>query len=153
MSSPQVTMKRPVAVTSVTLLQYFLGFLWLGITLYLLFISRSAEMKQGSDSAAAIRGLEIAATVVAPVGVFGLIAAYALGKGKLWGWWFSLIVNAGFAVVWTYSMIDEGWNGIDPQLVGFTLLSLLPVVLLFLPVVRRFYWGKPATVKSESTAL
>lgn len=151
MPSPQFTVKRPVAVTSVTLLQFLLGFLWLGITLYLLFISRSAEMKQGSDAAAGIRGLEIAAAIVSPVAVFGLIAAYAMGKGKLWGWWLSLIINAAFAVVWTYSMIDEGWNGIDPQLVGFTLLSLLPVILLFLPVVRKFFWGKPGTVEGEKT--
>jgi hypothetical protein len=46
-------------------------------------------------------------------------------------------------------MIDEGWNGIDPQLVSFTLLSLLPVILLFLPVVRKFHWRKPGTVESE----
>lgn len=150
MSSPQVTVKRPVAVTSVTLVQYLLGFLWLGITLYLLFVSRSAEMKQGSDSAAGTRGLEIAAAVVSPVAVFGLIAAYALGKGQLWGWWLSLITNAGFTVVWTYSMIDEGWNGIDPQLVGYTLLSLLPVILLFLPVVRKFYWRKPTTARESA---
>jgi hypothetical protein len=147
--SPQAAVKRPVAVTSVTLVQYLLGFLWLVITLYLLFISRSAEMKQGSDSAGAIRGLEIAAAIVAPGAVFGLIAAYALGKGKLWGWWLSLIINAAFAAILIYSMIDEGWDSPDMELVAFTLLSLLPVVLLFLPVVRQFYWRKPATVKSE----
>jgi hypothetical protein len=99
MPSPPVTVKRPVAVTSVTLLQYLLGLLWLSMTIYLFFISRSAEMKQGSDSAAGIRGLEIAATVVSPVAVFGLMAAYALGKGKLWGWWLSLIINAAVAVL------------------------------------------------------
>ena len=151
MLSPQVTVKRPLAVTSVTLVQFLAGFLWLGITIYLLFLSRSAEMKQGSDSAAAIHGLEIAAAVVAPVGVFGLIAAYALGKDKVWGWWLSLIINAGFTVVWIYSMIDEGWAGLDPEVVGFTLLSLLPVILLFLPVVRKFFWRKPAAIKSEKT--
>ena len=151
MPSPQITVKRPVAVTSVTLLHYLLGFLWLGITLYLLFVSRSAEMKKGSDSAAAIRGLEIAAAVVAPVAVFGLIAAYALGKGKVWGWCLSLAINAAFAAVLIYSVIDDGWNSLDPELVAFTLLSLLPVILLFLPVVRKFYWRKPATVKSEET--
>lgn len=151
MPSPQVTVKRPVAVTSVTLVQYLLGFLWLGITLYLLFISRSARTRQGHDPESIILGLEIAAAVVAPPGVFGLIAAYALGKGKLWGWWLSLIINAGFALVLIYSMIDEGWNRLDPEVVAFTLLSLLPVVLLFLPVVRKFYWCKPTTVKSEET--
>lgn len=151
MPSPQATVKRPVAVTGVTLLQFLLGFLWLGITIYLLLISRSAQMKQGSDPAAAIRGLEIAAAVVAPGAVFGLIAAYALGKDKLWGWWLSLIINAAFAAVLIYSMIDDGWDSLDPELVGFTLLSLLPVILLFLPVVRNFYWHKPSTVKGEET--
>ena len=107
MPLPQVTMKRPVAVTGVTLLQFFLGFLWLGITLYLLLISRSAGMKQRPDPAAAILGLEIAAAVVAPGAVFGLTAAYALRKGKVWGWWLSLSINAAFVVMLTYSMIDE----------------------------------------------
>ncbi|HEV2196337.1 MAG TPA: hypothetical protein VGR55_12210 [Candidatus Acidoferrum sp.] len=140
-----------MAVTSVTVLQFLLGFLWLGITIYLLLISRSAEMKQGSDSAAAIRGLEIAAAVVAPGAFFGLIAAYALGKGKLWGCWLSLIINVAFALVLIYSMIDDGWADLDMEMVAFTFLSLLPVVLLFLPVVRQFYWRKPAAVKSEET--
>lgn len=151
MLSPQVTVKRPAAVTGVTLLQFLLGFLWLGITLYLLLISRSAGMKQQPDSAAAILGLEVAAAVVAPGAVFGLIAAYALHKDRVWGWWLSLLINAAFAVILTYSMIDEGWDGLDPEMVGFTLLSLMPVILLFLPVVRQFYWRKPATVQSERT--
>jgi hypothetical protein len=151
MPLPQVTMKRPVAVTGVTLLQFLLGFLWLGMTFYLLLISRSAGMKQRPDPAAAILGLEIAAAVVAPGAFFGLIAAYALRKDKVWGWWLSLSINAAFAVMLTYSMIDEGWEGLDPEMLGFTLLSLMPVILLFLPVVRQFYWRKPATVKSERT--
>lgn len=140
-----------MAVTSVILLQFLLGFLWFGTTLYLLLISRSPGMKQGSDPSAAIRGLEIAAAILSPGAVFGLIAAYALRKDKVWGWWLSLIINAAFAAVLTYSMIDEGWEGFDPELVAFTLLSLLPVILLFLPVVRKFYWRKPATVMSEKT--
>lgn len=151
MPSPQTTVKRPVAVTGVTLLQFLLGFLWLGITIYLLLVSRSARIKQGHDPAAVILGLEIAAAVVAPGAVFGLIAAYALRKDKLWGWWLSLIINAAFAAVLIYSMIDDGWNNLDLELVAFTLLSLLPVLLLFLPVVRKFYWRKPGTVNSEKT--
>ena len=149
MLSPQITVKRPVPVTSVIVLQFLLGLLWLGIAIYLLLLSRSAEMKQGSGSAASINGLEIAAAVVAPVGIFGLAAAYALGKSKLWGWWLSLIINAAFAAVLIYSMIDDGWDRLDPEVVAFTLLSLLPVIFLFLPVVRKFYWRKPATVQSE----
>ena len=151
MPSPPVTLKRPVAVTSVTLLQFLLGLFWLGITLYLLILSRSSEMKQGADPAAAMRDLEIAAAVLAPGAVFGLIAAYALRKDKVWGWWLSLTINAAFAAVLIYSMIDDGWNSLDPDVVAFTLLSLLPVVLLFLPVVRKFYWRKTGTVKTEET--
>lgn len=150
MSSPQVTVK-PVAITSVTLLQFLLGLLWLGITLYLILISRSAGIKQGHDPASVILGLEIAAAVVAPGAVFGLIAAYALGKDKVWGWWLSLAINSAFAAILIYSMIDDGWNNLDLELVAFTLLSLLPVILLFLPVVREFYWRKPGTVNSEKT--
>lgn len=149
MPSPQVTEKRPAAVTGVTLLQFLLGFLWLGITLYLLFLSRSAGMKQRPT--AAILDLEIAAAILAPGAVFGLMAAYALRKDKVWGWWLSLFINAAFAAMLAYSMMDEGWDDLDPTMVGFALLSLLPVILLFLPVVRRFYWSKPATVKSEGT--
>ena len=151
MPSPQVKVGRPLAVTSVTLLQFLLGFLWLGITLYLLFMSRSVGMKPRLDPAA-ILGLEIAAAILAPGAVFGLMAAYALRKNKLWGWWLSLLINAAFALMLAYSMMDEGWQGLDPEMAGLTLLSLMPVTLLFLPVVRRFYWHKPATVRSERTA-
>jgi ABC-type sulfate transport system permease subunit len=147
MHSAQATVKRPVAVTGVTLLQFLLGFLWLGITLYLLLSSWSAGMKQRPDAAAAILGLEIAAAVVAPGAVFGLTAAYALHKNKVWGWWLSLLINAAFVVMLTYSMIDEGWDSLDPEMVGFALLSLMPATLLFLPAVRQFYWRKPSTVK------
>ena len=151
MPSPQVTVRRPVAVTSVTLLQFLLGLLWLGITLYLLLISRSAAIRQGHDPASIILGLKIAAVVVAPGAVFGLISAYGLRKDKAWGWWLSLIINAAFAVVLIYSMIDDGWRDLDLEMVAFTLLSLLPVILLFLPVVRRFYWRKSGTVNRERT--
>lgn len=150
MPSDQVMVKRPVAVTSVRVLQFLLGFLWLGLTIYLLLISRSVAIKQGPDSAAVILGLKIASAVVAPGAVFGLMAAYGLRKDKLWGWWLSLLINAAFAAVLIYSMIDDGWNGLDPEEVAFTLLSLLPVILLFLPVVRKFYWCKPQTVNSET---
>lgn len=149
MSPTQTAVKRPALVTGVTLLQFLLGFLWLGITLYLFFISRSPETKQGGDAAAAILGLEIAAGVVAPGAIFGLIAAYALGKDKVWGWWMSLIINALFVLVLTYSMADDGWDNLDLQMVGFTLLSLLPVILLLLPSVRQFFWRKPALDQTD----
>jgi len=142
MPSSQVTVKRPVAATGVTLLQFLLGFLWLGITIYRLLISRSPGIKQRPDSATAILGLQLAAAVVAPGAVFGLIAGYALLKNKMWGWWFSLLVNAALVVMLTYSMLDEGSNGLDPEMVGFTLLSLVSVILLLHPVVRHFYWRR-----------
>ena len=152
MPSPQVTAKRPVAVTSVTVLQFLLGLLCLGITLYLLLLSRSVRIKQGHDSGSITLGLEIAAAALSPGAVFGLIAAYALAKDKVWGWWLSLMINAAFAAVLIYSMIDDGWRNLDLEMVGFTVLSLLPVILLLLPVVRKFYWRKPGPVNSERTA-
>ena len=152
MTSPQPAAKRPAIVTVVTLLQFLLGFLWLGITAYLLFISRSPETRQGSDPATAILGLEIAAAIVAPGAILGLIAAYALGKDKIWGWWLSFITNGAFVSMLIYSMIDDGWDNLDPQMVGITLLSLLPVILLLLPSVREFYSRRPARKNAEPTA-
>ena len=149
-SATQVAMKRPALVTGVTLLQFLLGFLWLGITVYLLFISRSPDTKNGGDPAGTILGLEIAAAFIAPGAVFGLVAAYALGKDKLWGWWMSLIINAVFALMLIYSMIDDGWDNLDPELVGFTLLSLLPLILLLLPGVRQFFWRTPTADKAAN---
>ena len=149
MTSPQPAAKRPPLVTVVTLLQFLLGFLWLGITAYLFFVSRSPEIKHGSDPAAAILGLEIAAAIVAPGAILGLIAAYALGKDKVWGWWLSLITNGASVLMLIYSMIDDGWDNLDPEMVGITLLSLLPVILLLLPSVREFYLRKPAAENAE----
>lgn len=152
MTSAQPAAKRPAVVTVVTLLQFLLGFLWLGITVYLLVVSRSAETKQGSDPAATILGLQIAAAIIAPGAILGLMAAYALGKDKIWGWWLSLITNGAFVLMLIYSMIDDGWDNLDPEMIGVTLLSLLPVILLLLPSVREFYSRRPAREDNQPGA-
>jgi CDP-diglyceride synthetase len=152
MTSPQPAPRRPAVVTIVTLLQFLLGFLWLGITVYLLVISRSPETRQGSDPAVVIRGLEIAAAIIAPGAIFGLSAAYGLGKDKIWGWWLSLITNSVFVLMLLYSMIDDGWDNLDREMIGITLLSLVPVILLVLPSVREFYSRKPVAENAAPSA-
>lgn len=131
-------MKRSVLTTGVTVVQLLLGLGLAGSCAYLLLLARSSEMGQ----AGAAQGLEIAAGLIAPFGLLALAGAYGLWRNKLWSWWLALLVDLALVSLWVGSMIDDGWRDLDMTLVAFTLASLLPVVLLLVPGVRRFYWGK-----------
>jgi uncharacterized membrane protein (DUF2068 family) len=135
--------KRSLLITGVIALHFVLALLWLCVSIYLLWLTRSPATRQGSDSTAAVLGLEIAAAVLAPPALLGLIGAYGLKANKLWGWWLALLVDAALFLVFAYSMVDDGWRNIDTDMVAFTAASLVPVILLLLPAVRRHYWRKP----------
>jgi hypothetical protein len=134
-------MKRSGWVTGAAVTQFLLGVLFSGVSLFLLWLVRSPEIKQGEGAAEAIRGIKIAAGIIAPLALLVLAGAYGVWKGKLWGWWLGMLTDLGLVGIFAYSLMDDGWHNIDWDMVAFTLFPLIPTALLLLPGVRRFYWG------------
>jgi len=132
-------MQRPLWVTSVIILQLLLGALFAGVCIYLLFLIRSAEMKQGPDAAEGILGLKIAVGIIAPMAMLVIVAAWGMWKARLWGWWSALLTNLALVVIFVYSSIDDGWNNLDWEMVGMTAVLVTLIIFLLLPQVRRFY--------------
>jgi len=131
-------MKRPALVTFVNVVQTLLGLMLAGITIYLIVLTKSKETLAEPDAADAVRGLLIGALVIGIPAVITLIAVVGLWKGRLWGWVLSLATDVGMVAVLVYSMIDD--NEIDAEMLVLTLGFVVPLVLLLLPVVRKFFW-------------
>src|SRR5207245_1146649 len=93
-----------------------------------------------ADPAAAVWRLEIAAGTIAAFASVALVGAYGMWRDRLWGWWLAFLADGIFAGVLMYCVADDGWNNADPELIVSTALFLVPVILLLLPPVRRFYW-------------
>ena len=87
-------------------------------------------------------------TLAATFTVF-VLAAYGLGKGKLWGWWLALLAN----LAWTglglieWQAIVAGIRGGSISIIQLAVPGISPIslILLSLPSVRRFYWRKSGT--------
>lgn len=134
-------MKRSGLITGVTVLQLLLGLLYVGASIFLLFLIRSPATRQGYDPAAAIWGLKVAASVTGPLALLALVGAYGMRKDRPWGWWVSFLIDFGVASALVFSVIDDGWKNLDPELIILALVFLTPVVWLLLPGVRTFYRG------------
>jgi uncharacterized membrane protein (DUF2068 family) len=130
-------MQRPVWVTSIIILQLLLGALFAGVCIYLLFLIRSPEMKQGP--AEGILGLKIAVGIIAPMALLVIVAAWGMWKARQWGWWFALLTNLALAVTFVYSSIDDGRNNLDWEMVAMTAVIVGLIIFLLLPQVRGFY--------------
>lgn len=109
---------------------------------YLLWLTRTAEMRNSRDAEMAIHGLYIAAALFLPLGVLVLTGGAAMWKNKLWGWWLTMITDTSLMLVFIYSLIDDGLKHADSEDIAATVLSIIPVILLVLPAVRRSYWRK-----------
>ena len=132
-------MKRSALATGVTLIQFLLGLTLVGTCVYLLLLARGEQ----SSGSVGIPGLVLVAALFAPVALLVLLGAYGLARSRRWGWWVALLTDSALTFLWGYSLIDDGWRNPDWTLVGYAAASLLPVVLLLLPPVRRFYWARP----------
>jgi len=133
-------MKRPAPVVVVNVVQTLLGLLLAGITVYLIVLTRSKETLAEQDAADAVRGLLIGALVLGIPAVITLIAAVGLWKGRFWGWVLSLATDVGMVAVLLYSLMDE--NEMDAEMLVMTAGFVVPLVLLLLPVVRKFFSTK-----------
>lgn len=135
-------MKHPLLITVVNVLETLLGLLLAGLTVYLLMLTRSPETLAEPDAADTVHGLLIGAAVLGVPAIITLIAAWGLWKGRVWGWVLSLATNVGVLAVLGYNAVGESsrdWDDIALA-VGF----VVPIVLLLLPQVRKFYWNAGA---------
>lgn len=132
-------MQRSALATAVTVVQFLLGLTLVGTCIYLLLLWRGAQ----SSGSVGIPGLLLVAVLFAPVALLVLLGAYGLARSRRWGWWVALLTDSVVTFLWVYSMVDDGWRNLDMTLVAYAAGSLLPVVLLLLPSVRRFYWARP----------
>jgi hypothetical protein len=131
-------MKRPTLITVVIILQFFLGLLLAGLTVYVLMQARSLEALAEPDSAEAIHGLLVGAAVFGVPALVTLLAVFGLWKPRFWGWVLSFASDVGVLCVLVYSMIDD--RDLDSSESALAAVVVVPLVLLLLPGVRKFFW-------------
>jgi uncharacterized membrane protein (DUF2068 family) len=137
--------KRSGWITGVVVLQFLYVLVMLALPVYLFVLTRTSETRSSPDAAEEISGLRTAAAVVGAPVVVAIVAWFGLWKEKLWGWWLTILMDAGLVGVLVYSLIDDGWKNVEWDVVLLTLIGVFPVVYLLLPKVRKFYWrGKAA---------
>lgn len=134
-------MRRPGLIVSVTIVELLLALSLVALSIFLVVQMRSPEIRQSYDVAEEMFGLKIAAGVLVVPGIFMLLAAFGMWKDKIWGWWLALLIDLALTVTLFTSVFDDGWRVADRQDIGLALLSLVPLFLLFLPAVRKHYWG------------
>jgi uncharacterized membrane protein (DUF2068 family) len=133
-------MRRSSLIVGVTIVELLLALLLVGISIFLVVWMRSPEVQQSSNAADEIFGLKMAAGVLVIPGVSMLLAALGLWKDKLWGWWLALLVDLAIAVTLIYGVIDDGWRVADSEDISLAVISVVPIVLLLIPAVRKHYW-------------
>ena len=137
-------MKRSRMATIAAGVQLVYGVCTVGTALYLLWLTRTADIRNSGDPAAVIHGLFIAAAIILPPGLLVLVSGIAMWKSKLWGWWLATVTDSGLMLVFVYSLINDGWKRADSEDITFTVVSVIPVILLLVPAVRKAYWHKRA---------
>jgi hypothetical protein len=136
-------MKRSPLITVVYVLQFLLGLVLAGLSIFVLTLTRSQEMLADPDAADTVHGLLIGALVLGIPALITLTAAWGLCKGKLWGWVLSLATDVGVLAVFTYDMLGESSR--DSSDIALAVGFVVPLALLLLPQVRKFYWSAATT--------
>ena len=135
-------MKRTSWITGAIAYQFLFMLVMLGGAVYLLWLTREARVRGGSDETL---GLEIGAAGAGVPALLGIAGCFGLWRRKRWGWWVTLLVDAILVFAFVAGMISDAGD-IDAELVSFTVASVVGVILLLLPVVRRSCLGVPAAV-------
>ncbi|MFY9562539.1 MAG: hypothetical protein WAQ52_20085 [Terriglobales bacterium] len=136
-------MKRPTLVVVVNVLQFLLGLLLAGLTIYVLALTRSPDTLADPDAAGTMHGLLIGAAVLGVPALITLIAAWGLWKRRFWGWVLSLATDVGVVAVLVYNIVGESDREGDE--IALAAGFVVPAILLLLPAVRKFYWNGAAT--------
>ena len=134
--------KRSAWITGAVVLQLLYVLAMLALPVYLLALTHASETRNAPDAAEEISGLRIATAVLGVPALIALAGWLGLWKEKLWGWWLTIVMDAGLAGVLVYSLIDDGWKKVEWDVAGLALMAVVPVIYLLLPRVRRFYWRR-----------
>jgi uncharacterized membrane protein (DUF2068 family) len=135
-------------ITGAVVLQLLYTLMLLALPVYLLVLTRMPETRSGPDAQASIAGLKIAAAVLLAPALVALAGWIGLWKQKRWGWWVTVLTDLGLVALFVYSMMDDGWHNIEWDVVVLSVITLVPVVYLLLPQVRRLYWKTRIPVAS-----
>ncbi len=141
-------MKRSPLITIVNVLQSFLGLVLAGLTVYLLALTRSRETLAEPDASETVHGLLIGAVVLGVPALITLVAAWGLWKRRFWGWALSLATDVGVLAVFVYNVVGE--NDREGDEIALAAGFVVPIVLLLLPVVRKFFWNAGTTTNLSS---
>jgi hypothetical protein len=136
-------MKRSPLITVIYVLQFLLGIVLAGLSIYVLALTRSQETLADPDAVGTVHGLLIGALVLGIPALITLIAAWGLWKGRLWGWVLSLATDVGVLAVFAYDILDE--NSHDGSDIALAVSFVVPLILLLLPAVRKYYWNAATT--------
>jgi uncharacterized membrane protein (DUF2068 family) len=140
-------MKRTGWITVAILYQLLYMLVLLGGAVYLLWLTHQARVHGRPGAGDDVFGLVMGAAGAGIPALLGVIGCFGLWQGKRWGWWVMLVVDAVLVFAFVSGMISDA-SDIDAALIVFSVASVVAVVLLLLPVVRRVYWRKP-TVASN----
>jgi hypothetical protein len=132
--------KRSGWITGAVVLQLLYTLMLLALPMYLLVLIRAPETRSGPDAQASIAGLKIAAAIIGGPALLALAAWIGLWKGKLWGWWLTVLTDVGLVALLVNSMMDDGWHNVDWDVLALSVIAVILVIYLLLPKVRRFYW-------------
>ena len=138
-------MKLPWMISAITWVQWLLGLSSAVLVVYLLALTRSRETLNAKDPAGEIQGLEIGAAVLVLPAVAYLVSAYAMQKGRRWGWWLALVMNIVSAAVFLYGVFDADTQQVDKDVIPFAAGFVVVVAWLLWPRVRKFFWSGQAT--------
>jgi hypothetical protein len=141
-------LKRSPLVTVILVWQLLLGLSLLGLTIYVLALTRSRETLADPDSVDTVHGLLIGAVVLGIPALATLIGVWGLWKRRFWGWVLSLATDVGVLAVLVYNFVGE--KARDGDEIAFAVGFVVPLVLLLLPGVRRFYWSANSTKNLSS---
>ena len=129
-------MKRTGWITGTIAYHLLFMLVMLGGAVYLLWLTHQARGRGGPDAADEIFGLEIGTAGAGIPGLLGTAGCFGLWRRKRWGWWVTLLVDAVLVFAFVSGMISDT-SDINAELVLFTVASVVGVILLLLPVVRR----------------
>ena len=141
-------MKRSPLITIVNVLQSSLGLALAGLTVYVLALTRSRETLAEPDAAETVHGLLIGAVVLGVPALITLVAAWGLWKRRFWGWALSLATDVGVLAVFVYNVVGE--NDREGDEIALAASFVVPIVLLLLPAVTKFFWNAGTTANLSS---
>ena len=132
-------MKRQGLIKLAVGVQLCWALVWVVISAFFLYLTTLPSIRNGAEAAESILGLGMVAAVSLALSLIAGVSWFGLLKQQPWGWWMALVCNVSILLMLSYSMNDDGWDNIDPEMALITVLAVIPVLVLLLPAVVRFY--------------